>query len=118
MYEFQVGDYIAFNRIIQPEQKCRFRTDYDTGKPIAIPATPEQVLPQRGQAQIVSISKGEKNVDGVKYRVARAHAGKPLGVVTVILDDAILVAKQQGLFEMALVEEDGYNVYGTEGRVS
>lgn len=116
-YEFQPGDYIAFKRIIQPEQQCRFKTDYATGRPIAVPGIPEQILPQSGEACIVSISKGMKKVGGRKYRVARAQAGKPLGVVTVILEDATLVAKQDSLFDMAPEAEKGlFNQYGGDAK--
>lgn len=103
-YEFQSGDFIKFHRIIQPAQKVRFKTDYATGRPIAVPEIPEQVLPQSGDGQIIKLAKGIRKVKvGVspqtknpiyeKFRVARVAAGSHLGVVTAILDDAELTAK-------------------------
>lgn len=116
MYVFQVGDYIAFNRIVQNERAFSFRTDFSTGKAIVTPAIPEQILPQGGEGQIVSIAKKLRVVGGEKFRVGRAVAGKPLGTVTVILDDAVLVAKQESLFDMAPVVEAGRNVYSGDAK--
>lgn len=116
MTVFEVGDYIEFSRIIQPKRPVRFRTNYETGAPICLPEIPEQVLPQRGQGQIVNLKDGPRRVKGESYTVARVNAGVPLGFVTVILDDAVLVGKQQGLFELDEVKDTGPNVYGSDAK--
>lgn len=126
MYQFESGDYIAFNRIIQPEQKCRFKTDYATGRPIAVPAIPEQVLPQAGDGQIIKLAKTKRKVRNLKtnemerFTVARVHAGSHLGVVTAILDDAELRAKpltmDMGLDNEPTDRVSGPGMYGTDAR--
>jgi hypothetical protein len=126
MYEFQSGDYIAFHRIVQPEQKCRFKTDYATGRPIAVPAIPEQVLPQAGDGQIIKLAKTKRKVRDLKtnemhrYTVARVAAGSHLGVVTAILDDAELRAKPL-VMDLGLSNESQDTgakpgMYGTDAR--
>ena len=126
MYEFQSGDYIAFHRIVQPEQKCRFKTDYATGRPIAVPAIPEQVLPQAGDGQIIKLAKTKRKVRDLKtnemhrYTVARVAAGSHLGVVTAILDDAELRAKPLtmdfGIEHDPKDTSHGPSQYGTDAR--
>lgn len=126
MYEFQSGDYIAFNRIVQPEQKCRFTTDYSTGRPIAQPAVPEQVLPQRGDGQIIKLAKTKRKVRNLqtnemeRFTVARVAAGSHLGVVTAILDDAELRAKplvmDLGIANEAQDTGAKPGMYGTDAR--
>lgn len=127
-YEFQSGDYIRFKRIVQPEQKVRHRTDYKTGRPIAVPEIPEQVLPQSGDGQIIKLAKNIRKVKvgtsdrtGTpiyeKYKVARVAAGSHLGVVTAILDDAELAAKPLTMdLGIEAVDSKGArpNMYGTE----
>jgi hypothetical protein len=118
-YEFQNGDYIEFKRIVHAEQSVRHATDYATGRPKVVPASPEQILPQAGNAQILRIIKEPRRVKTpsgvVEVQTARAAAGAPLGTVTVVLDDAILVAKQQGLFDMA-VEQSAESMYGVDAK--
>lgn len=117
-YQFQVGDYIQFTRIVQPKKKCGFRTDFNTGRVIATPEIPEQILPQRGEARILKVYGEPKKVDGVKYATAKAEAGKPLGQVRVVLDDAILVAKQDGLFDATELDvaDVGPSIYSTDAK--
>lgn len=96
-----VGDNITFTSIVRGKQKCGFRTDHRTGRAIATPEIPEQVLPQRGQGQVLGEIKVRK-VNGTKYHTVRVAAGSPLGTVTAILDEtAVLKAEQPGLFDMA-----------------
>lgn len=92
-YEFQPGDYIVFTRTIQPARDVRHRTDYKTGRPIVVPAIPEQVLPQGGEGQIIRVLSAPRKVDGKVYQAARVQCAKHLGVQTVVLDDATLAAK-------------------------
>lgn len=102
MYQFESGDYIVFKRIIQPERKVSHRSN-GTARAVVVPAVPEQVLPQRGDGQIIKLAKTPRRVKvGISkigtpiyetYSVARVAAGSQLGVVTAILDDAELAAK-------------------------
>lgn len=117
-YAFQEQDYIRFHRIVRPESKCRFRTDYKTGRPIAIPSIPEQVLPQSGEGQIVKLAKSKRKVDGETFTVARVAAGSHLGVVTAILDDAELVAKPLTM-DLGIEATDSsptHNVYSSDAK--
>lgn len=127
-YEFEVGDYIQFHRIVFAEQEARIvRNPHGAGTVLA-PRIPEQVLLQGGSGQIVSIAKSPRKVvvghdeerHPIKhtFRTARVAAGQALGTVTAILDDATLSAKQGGLFDMAAVDTDTHNMYGTDGRLS
>lgn len=116
MSVFEVGDYIEFTRIIQPKQPVRFRTNYETGAPICLPEIPEQVLPQRGQGQIVKFTK-ERRVAGTKYEVASVSAGSALGTVIAILEDAVLVGKPLTMFDLAPDTKDsGPNVYSSDAK--
>lgn len=116
MYEFEPGDYIAFTRIVQNERPFKFRTDYSTGRALVDPAIPEQVVPQAGVGQIVSISANLRKVGDEKFIVGRVAAGKPIGTVTAILDDAILAGKQESLFDMApAAKSDKFSQYGSDG---
>jgi hypothetical protein len=112
---FEVGDYIEFTRIVHGKRGVRHRTDYDTGRAIVVPEIPEQVLPQGGEGQVVGPSR-QRRVNGESYTTASVYAGKPLGKVIAILDDAILVGKQQSLFEVDEVKEVGPNVYGSDAK--
>lgn len=114
-YQFQPGDYIRFKRIVRGKTSVRFSTDYDTGRPIAHPEIPEQVLPQEGEGLVVGEPKIKK-VKGEKYTVIKVQAPKPLGKVNAVVEDAILVAKQDSLFDMAPVEKSGPNVYGADAK--
>ena len=114
-YQFQPGDYIRFTRIVRGKSGVRFSTDYTTGRAIAHPEIPEQVLPQEGSGRVIGEQKIKK-VKGEKFAVIKVDAGKPIGQVNVIVDDAILVAKQDSLFEMAPVDVAGPNVYGSDAK--
>lgn len=123
MYEFQSDDYIYFHRIIRPESKVSFSTDYKTGRPIANPQIPEQVLPQRGQGQIIKLAKAKRKVRNLKtnemerFTVARVASGQ--GVVTAILDDATLMAKPLTMdlgIEHVDPKDIGPSQYGTDAK--
>jgi len=120
-YVFESGDYIRFNRIYRGESPVRFRTDYATGRPIAEPQIPEQVLPQSGGGQILKLAKEQKKVRNLqtnemeRFWTARVASGN--GVVTAILDDATLEAKPMTMFDIAPVDPDQqkFNQYGGDG---
>lgn len=114
---FEPGDYIAFTRIVHAKQDVRHRTDYATGRPVVVPEVPEQVLPQAGQGQVQRIVKAPRKVNGQAYATARVACGKPLGTVTAIIDDAVLIAKQQSLFDMEPSKIDARGaMYGTDAK--
>lgn len=125
MYQFQSGDYIRFKRTVQPEQKAGFKTDYSTGLAIAKPTAPEQVLPQGGDGLIIKLAKTKRKVRNLVtnemecFTVARVAAGAHLGVVTAILDDAELAAKQLTMdlvIESVEPEVTRASMYGTDSK--
>lgn len=111
---FQVGDYIEFQRIVQPKRDVKFRTNYETGAPICLPEIPEQILPQRGSGQITKIAAKPRRVSGEKLATARVAAGSSLGNVTAILDDAVLAARPLTIFDVEQTTE-AQTMYGTDG---
>lgn len=116
-YEFAVGDYIKFQRVVHGKKTAGFRTMPGTGRAVATPQIPEQIMPQRGEGHVTSIAKHPKRIGAVKIRTARVYAGSELKTVTAILDDAVLAAKQQGLFELEPTRGDGSNsMYGTDAK--
>lgn len=124
---FNVGDTIRFKRTYQRRIPSKIVSTPGSARSIVEPAIEEQILKQGGEGAIIEIHKSPRKVKritrggNVKVDVvhtAKVHAGPGLGYVAAVLDDAVLTAKQHGLFDMAPVEERAANVYGTEGKVS
>lgn len=129
IYEFQVGDYIEFKRIWFPEKESKVVRSPGEARPVIRPAIPAQILEQGGSGMITKLHREpkklvEKSIDAMgqtdlkitKVRTAKVDAGAGLGSVAAIIDDAILVGKQQCLFDMDAVETKAVGMYGTDAK--
>ena len=124
-YDFVKGDTIQFTRIYFPKRPSKIVATPGAARAVVEPMIPEQILEQRGEGAIAEVHKSPRKVvvsrtatgEPVHETVhtAKVHAGAGLGYVAAVLDDAILVAKQQGLFEMAPEEEKPQGMYRTDG---
>lgn len=130
-YDFVKGDTIRFTRIYYPKRPSRVVSTPGAARAIVEPEIPAQILPQTGEGAIAEVHKeprklttktldkyGNTDLKVETVRTAKVHAGAGLGYVAAVLDDAILVAKQQGLFDFAAEEERAPSIYDTDGRVS
>lgn len=124
---FTVGDTIAFTRVYHPRVASKIVATPGSARPITEPGIEEQILKQKGEGAIIAIHSSPRKVKritrggNVKVDVvhtAKVHAGPGLGYIAAVLDDAVLVGKQNSLFDMAPIEERAANVYGTEGKIS
>lgn len=117
MYELRVGDYIEFTRIIRPAKKGRWERGSLFGTHW-IHEIPEAVINEPGSGRIEKIGKDRKIGDD-RFRVARVATGAWMGVVTAVLDDAVLIGKQMTLeVGNESAPEHGPSVYGTDGRIA
>lgn len=95
MTSISEGDVIRFTRYVQPPLTKTLR-DASGGRHTRV-TDDAKVIKHGGIGTVSSLSKHHKNIDGVKYRVARVNAGSLLGTVTAILDDAVIVGVQQSM---------------------
>lgn len=121
---FSIGDTIAFTRIYYPRRPSRVVATPGAAQSIVEPAIEEQILKQAGEGVIHAIHSTERKVQSTTrggrikttvVQTAKVHAGAGLGYVAAVLDDAILVAKQQSLFDMA-PEHEAQTMYGTDAK--
>lgn len=95
-YEFQVGDRVSFTERVHPKVKGGVRYDHGSGKLIGTPDIPQQIVSQRGEGTVVrglrQLKVGERKVTTLKV-----DAGKPLGIILIVADDAVLTAKPLAL---------------------
>jgi hypothetical protein len=119
---FSIGDTIAFTRIYYPRRPSRVVATPGAATAIVEPAIEEQILKQSGEGVIHAIHSTERKVQGLTrggrikttvVQTAKVHAGAGLGYVAAVLDDAVLVAKQQSLFDMA-ADQKSQTMYGTD----
>lgn len=78
-FPFTINDYISFERIVKLESKYH----------------DPRIDTVSGTGLVLKINPGQSKVSGEKVSTGRVDAGKPLGVVTAVLNEAVLVAKQE-----------------------
>lgn len=101
--EIDKGDYVRFWRIVKPAVKSGSRDS--TGKRHLYTVEEATIIAWSGSGLVTSVAKNARKIDGEKVRTARVDAGKPLGMVTAVLDDAQIVGVHGSLFEAARREE-------------
>lgn len=123
-YEIQAGDYVRFERVVQDRgAPCVTYDDPErkTG-PTAWTSKDKAIHVVGGAGYVVSVAKTVKKlprVDGTmeKVRTARVDAGQLLGIVTAVLDEAVLIAKQQTMDVGDLfTTEATRGMYGTDAK--
>jgi hypothetical protein len=113
-YQFQVGDYVRFTRIVHPKKACGFKPG-PGGRAIATPEIPEQILQQSGEGELLSIAKTPKKVQGEKVRTGRVAS--TAGVVSAILDDATLTALPMRMdLGVEATDPQAPNIYSTDAK--
>lgn len=115
--DLKPGDYVEFSRIVRTERETKLRSA--TGESAGYLRERTVVDSVSGSGLVLKVAKARKRVDGVLYHTARIDAGPLLGVVTAILDDAVLIGVQQAM-PLSIEESAGSapNVYGTTGDVA
>lgn len=109
---FGVHDWIDFKRIIAAPETVKVRSAFGENHDYALQERRIEARPGRGI--IRSIAKGRTIIDGLEVRTARVNVGKyDGGTITVILDDAVLVGKQQSLF--GAESQAGPSMYDVRG---
>lgn len=113
-YEIQPGDYAQFTRIVTPVRKAKVRGAGGSNHDYVV--EDRKIIHQGGSGLVLSVSKTATKIDDVKVMTGRVDAGPLLKVVTAVMDDAILVGKQQqmdlGLFD----EGPAQAMYGTDSK--
>lgn len=120
MYELAVGDYISFTRIVRPKQVgMKFQLDFDSQPGVTLSRqvnnTEARIVAAPGEGRIKSISRSEKKIDGERVRTGRIDLGKFEGIVTAILNDAVLVGKQMTFDTGEVAQVATQTMYGTDG---
>lgn len=113
MTDISVGDFVRFTRVIKPQKARSHRPKHLTETFTAI-LEPAALIEQGGSGLVLKVNKTSKSFDGKKYRVGRVDAGPLLGVVTAVLDDAILVGVQQSMLAHE-TGRDQQTMYQTTG---
>lgn len=108
-----VGDYISFTRIIQPAERLTSKSA--TGQRFDIITQPEIVILQSGSGIVNKINTTKKRIGGTNYGTARVDTGPVLGVVSVVLDDAVIIGVQQELFTNLVNNSGSVNMYDQSG---
>lgn len=113
-YQFEKGDYVRFKRVVHAKKPCGFKPG-PNGRAIATPEIPEQILQQEGEGELLSIAKTVKKVGGEKVQTGRVAS--TVGLVTAVLDDAILQAKPMTLdLGIEAVDTAAPSIYGTDAK--
>lgn len=113
-YEIQPGDYVAFTRIVTKAVNVKIKDA--SGKDHGYQAEEREVIQRSGSGIVNSINKGVSVIRGQKVRLGSVDAGPVLGKsLKVVMDDAVLVGKQQSMFDMA-ADSTGIGMYGQDAK--
>ena len=102
-YQIAKGDYVKFTRVVTPKVTQRVR-DSVGGNHDAV-LSDRFISERSGSGYVVSVRKSTQALpvgapdsdSSEKVLTGRVDAGPLLGTVTAVLDDAILIGKQQSL---------------------
>lgn len=95
MIDINPGDFIGFKRIIKPAVKRRIRDSVGGVHDYEI--EPAELIQHAGSGQVQRVAKSQKVFGTTAYSTARVATSN--GVVTAIIDDAVLIGVQQQLFD-------------------
>lgn len=113
-YRIQPGDYAQFTRIVAPAEKMKIRGAGNSNHDCVVKE--REIIDQGGSGLVLSVSKNAAKIGDEKVMTGRVDAGPLLKVVTAILDDAILVGKQQQM-DLGLFDTDAApSMYGTDSK--
>lgn len=115
--DFQVGDRVSFTERVHPKVKCGFRYHAESGKTIATPEVPQQIVAQKGEG-IVTRTAREAKVNGRKVTTLKVHAGSGLGEIVIVADDAVLTAHPLTLDvgDLPAPNHRGPSMYGSDAK--
>lgn len=115
--DFVKGDRVSFTERVHPKVSCGFRYHAESGKPIATPEIPKQIVQQRGEGIVTREAKEEK-VNGRKVWTLKVHAGSGLGEIVIVADDAVLTAHPLTLDvgDLPAPNHRGPSMYGSDAK--
>lgn len=105
----RAGDYVRFTRVVDPKVTASAKSANGTRFTHVVRA--ERIVQQSGSGLVTSVGKRARKVGDAKVLTGRVDAGPVLGIVTAVLDDAVLVGVQQQMFETAGPVQDSATMY-------
>lgn len=119
MTDIQKGDYISFTTVVQPAVKASHKGA--GGKKFEYVVTEARWIEQPGSGIVLKVNKTKKRLPPSfdfssmhDHMTARVDAGPWLGVLTVSIDDAVLVGVQDAL-DVGAAQESFESMYSTTG---
>lgn len=101
------GDYITFTKMIRPAVKRRVRDSVGGVHDYEI--EPAELIEYHSAGLVKRVNKSQKVFGTTAYTVGRVQTSD--GVVTAVLDDAVLIGIQQHLFDLDLLADHAISMY-------